>query len=214
MSAATERALSDAADPVEERALGDMPIDVSETPTPETFNVDEWIAGVRPTRRSVRIFARGDLIAAMEVIADRIREADDDADVDDLIDRFEALKAEFQSGLTVTVEKRSSDWERKFRKDFIRDAKLSVKMRRDDSNDMDGPADERGRVVLHQLAAQIVSPTFTYEQLTALEDANEGELAKLLRALNEVNRTVAEAQDVMTADFSRRRSGNRERPGS
>lgn len=172
-------------------------VDVAPELTPETFDVTEWLAGVRPTRRAVTLYASGHVLARMDQIADRINRLPNGAEVDELVAEFEELKAQFLDGRTFVIEGRSSEW----RGEFTRVAKERLGMKGD------GTPEQRRTVMLEMLAEQMVSPVVTVEQLDRLGDANEGELSKLLVAQTFANEQLAEASAVVTLDFSSRRSG-------
>lgn len=187
---------------MDERALSDFIDTTPALPEPQDFDLAAFIGGVRPTRRSVRIHARADLIGRLEQIADRIDALPDGAEVDALIDEAERMQAEFAAGVWFTIEKRSSEWVKHFRDDTAKTYGLD-------------PESEDGRVslLLHQLAAQIITPSgVTYDHLRAMFDTNEGELNKLIVALTMANEQIAEAAKVVTLDFSRRRSGQKAAP--
>lgn len=190
-----ERSLADVqADPeVVEPSL----VDTTVEPTPENFDLDAWIDGVRPTRKSVKLYPSAHLVARMEELAVEIDNADDDDNVDHLIDEFEQAREQFKDGVWFTVEQRASEWQRQFRKDLAKRHNLK------DDTDHDAET-----ISLYQLAAQLVQPEgVTFNQLRKLQQSNEGELAKLINAMIIANRDVAEQSGVLRRDFSERRSG-------
>ena len=197
----------------EERSLGDVLqvdesaiVDSSVTPVPEDFDLDAWLDGVRPTRRSVKLYPNAHLVARLEEIADRIDNTPDGENVDALIDEFEQVKAQLQSGVWFTVEKRSSEWVAQFQKDLAK--RLNLDLSRKGDGTAKNPKDST-TVSLHQLAAQIVSPEgVTYNHLRKLVDHNEGEAIKLLNAMESANNTLAEGAGVLDRDFSERRSAS------
>lgn len=182
----------------DERSLADVPdVDSSPEVTPENFDLDGWLAGIRPTRRSVKLHAEGHLIARLEELAERIDAAPEGVDVDELIAEFERVRDQFNTGVWFTVEKRSSEWSKRFRKDLSKRHNLKP-----DDNEGDNII-----ATLHQLAEQIVTPTgITYQHLRDMLDANEGELNKLILTMTNANTQLAESAGVLTRDFSERRS--------
>lgn len=207
--------------PTDESSLADTPVDVSAAPivdttevvTPQDFDMTKFIAGVRATRRSVKLFPNAHMVARMEEIAQQIDEADDDADVDALIVEFEQCKAAFHDGVWFTIEKRSSEWEKAFKKRTLKKLGFTEKDLESDEDDEVNPA--KIKVLLHQLAAQIVAPHgVTVTNLERMLVANEGELNKLIVCMSMANSALAESSPVLTRDFSQRRSGNRPRKGS
>lgn len=142
--------------------------------TPETFDLAAWIAGVTPVQRTVTLYARGDLFAALSALESRYDEAKRAANVDDM----RALKEQMHevadqiraSALDVTVQGRSVDWVQRFRKDM----------------------EERGldsdRATLEQLAAQITAPEgLTVDMLATLRDRIEPQVVALVQAVATVN---------------------------
>lgn len=195
----------------DEVSLGDAPmvsdvegVDVSPSPVPESFDMAEWLAGVRPTRRAVRLFPNAHLVAELDKLADEIDSMPADADVDPLIDRFEALRQQYNDGVWFTVEKRSTEWLRAFRARVAEAEGLDLK-----ASDLEARAAAEIRVGHAVAAACIVEPKMTADQFAALSEANEGEAAKLVNLVNIVNDKLAESSEVLTRDFSRRRSVSR-----
>ena len=68
-----------AAEPVEDAAIGEGSVDVSAEVSSEDFDWGAWLEGARPTRRSVRLNVRGDLVGVMEAAAQRYEAGDDAA---------------------------------------------------------------------------------------------------------------------------------------
>ena len=181
--------------------LADVAVDVTPELTPEGFDVDAWIAGVRPTRRAVQLFARSDLIARLDELAARIGGADDDEAAGPLIDEFEGLRAEYLSGVWWTVEGRSPEWVERFRTETKKALGLTG-----DPSGVDAI-----RLVSEQIAEQLVSPRASARQLVQLAETNAGEWRKLAVALELVNQRLGEKSDVLTLDFSSRRSASARR---
>ena len=184
--------------------------------TPQTFDSSAFLRGVRPTRRSVQIVERADLVADLERLQGMFNEADE-ADDDEACERiaaeFEAVAEEFHASKRwYTVEKRSSEWVDHFRERTVEEHGLTLPAKEPRN------ADERSAVAemsLRQLAEQIVAPSgVTYEDLRALYDHNEGELVKLLAAMTMANQQHAGSAQVATPGFSLRRSEKKATAGS
>lgn len=175
-------------------------------PAPTDFDMESFIAGVRPTRRSVKLFPQAHLVARLEQIATLIDEAPADADVDALVDEFEQVKQQFRDGVWFTVEKRSQEWVERFRLDA--EKQLGLKRTTDNGDGEKTLSNEDALAIsMHQLAAQIVVPEHvTFEQLNTLRETNEGEASKLMACMLNVNNQLAQASQVLTRDFSARRS--------
>jgi len=195
-----------------ERSLADVstegPTGVDTTPhlpAPKDFDMAAFLEGVRPTRRSIKLYPHAHLVARLDELAAEIEQAPAGADVDDLIDEFEQVKGQFRAGVWFTVEKRSGDWIEHFRTQT--EKQLGFKRTRNDDGQDVLKDSEATTISLHQLAKQIVVPTgVTYDQLRALADTNEGEASKLLRCMFNVNIDLAQGAEVLTRDFSARRS--------
>lgn len=187
--------------------------DTSPTLDPGTFKIDRFAEGMRPTRRTIKLHERADLVGVMDEIADRIESAPEDADVDDLIDAFNQARDAFLAGVTYwTVEKRSSEWVMDRWEAYAKANSIRL--------DKDGDTDdrkERLRLIIDQLVGQIVEvksdsgdvadlSTVTHERLRVIYDTNEGELNKLVYAMNDANQAIAQSARVLTRDFSLRYS--------
>ena len=184
-----------------EEALAGV-VDTTVEPTPEGFDIEAFIAGVRPTRRSVKLYPHAHLVARMEQIATELDSTPDGPEADALIDEFERIRADFEAGVWFTVEKRSSEWVDAFRADAVAALKITTNT---DGEPTD--ASDKMRVLLRQLAAQIVEPAgVTAGQLEQIGQANEGELNKLIVAMTFANEEMAQSAKVLTLDFSSRRS--------
>ena len=193
-----------------ERSLADVVptpiVNTSIKPTPEGFDLAEFVAGVRPTRRAVQIFPLGHLIAQLEEIEAQIDAAGDDDDVDDLVDEFERIRDQFRDGVWFEIEKRSAEWVKKFDKDVEKRLGL-VRKPKGGGMRPELSEDDLTTVTLHRLAAQIVTPDgMTYDLLTRMLEGNEGEVAKLMQCMTQANNELAESAEVLTRDFSARRS--------
>ncbi|HET7398997.1 MAG TPA: hypothetical protein VFJ94_10790 [Intrasporangium sp.] len=182
---------------------------------PATFDLDDFIAGMRPTRRTVKIHERGDLIGVMDEIVDRIDSTPEDQDVNDLIAAYEQAKQAFLAHTAYwTVEKRSSEWVTDRWATYARANGLTLD-KDGDTTDMKA----RLRLLIDQLVGQVVevkpaggAPVpvqVTHERLRRMYDANEGELNKLMYAMTDANQAVAQSARVLTRDFSQRSSTGR-----
>ena len=157
----------------EELTMSDLtPTNPTETVTPETFDLAAWIAGVTPVQRTVTLYARGDLFAALSALETRYDEAKRAANVDDMRALKEQMRAAQikASALDITVQGRSAEWVQRFRKDM-------------DERGIDGD-----QATLEQLAAQITAPTgLTVDMLATLRDRIEPQVVALVQAVATVN---------------------------
>ena len=183
--------------------------DVSEPLAAEDLDFAAFTRGVRPTRRAVRIYPRGDLIGVMESIVDAIDQAGD-GDVDHLIDEYESARDLYHStSMLVVVEARSSEWVAQFR--TVRAEQMGATVDWSDSDDADTKV-VRHAILTEQLAAQIVTPqAVTADDLQFLIEQAEGEAGKLFAAMALANGQQSTAAKVLTLDFSQRRSRPRRR---
>ena len=185
-----------------ERSLGDV-VDTTPPITPQNFDITAFVQGWRPYRRSVRMYAAGDLIGQLNILAGLIDAAGDDTDVDALIDEFERIRAQFQEPRWFTVEKRSVEWVAHF---WTR-AEVEIGAQR-----VDGKLtpDDTRLIALHQMVAQIVNPTgVTVEHLQAILAEDPSALDELTAAILDVNKTRPQDAEVLTRDFSRKRSAKK-----
>ena len=143
---------------------------------PETFDLAAWAAGVRRARHTVRLYARGDLLADLDVLRAQIRDAGltgDKTKLGRLRRQAHALVEEMESSaLDVVVEARSASWIRAFA---------------DERRDMD----ETDRAV-EMICAQVVEPAgFTPDLYRQLSEVIEPQVQQIAAAVVAVNsRTV------------------------
>lgn len=189
---------------------GDEVRDDTPSLEPKDFDADAFLRGVRPTVRSVRIFDRADLIGPIEELADEIDRTPGHVDVDDKIDQLEQLREQFLAGTWYSCEGRSDEWVTAFRAESA--ARLGLDVGDWAEKPDDAQAKARERVLVEQLAEQVVRPgSVTTEALLALAAANGPEFAKLLVCMSYANAQPAGSAQVLTRDFSQRRS--KKRPG-
>lgn len=184
------------------------PEDETEAPTEEDYDFGAFVEGVRPTRRSVVLYGRGDLRASYDELSDAIQIGEaagkDMGEQRALLE--EAADELLGSGRKVVVEARSTDWVQQ----FFKDAKKRG-INPEAKGLSDGQRLEQTRkLILEQIAAQIVYPRkgVSADALAKLQSVNEVEIDKLYRAVRDAN-----AKPAVTADFLQARSGTR-RSGS
>ena len=196
----------------DERSLADEapePSDVSEPAERGPLSVDEFLAGVRAVRRQVWLRPNLHLFADLERLVGEIEAAPDGADLDDLIDEYESIKARFEQSERWVVEQRSHERRRHVREQAAKAVGYTLTE--------DGAAvvgDDVHQSMLdelsaHEVADHVVEPEgVTGEQIRALHQASPGESNLLTSAIIRVNRVVDEkvASEVLR-DFSSRRSG-------
>ena len=179
----------------------DSSIDITVAPTVDDFDFQDWLEGVRPTRRAVRLYARADLIGRMEEIAGEAADAEKLGDSDalaGLVDEMETLRETFDaSAHWFVVEARSPEWVDDFHRIRARD----MGVRKGEPGER-----QKQQILLEQLAEQIVTPSgVTAEALAVMLDRSAGELNKLIVAMTFANQQVADSAGVLKLDFSSRR---------
>lgn len=194
-------------------------VDTSPDIDAATFDLAGFIGGVRPTRRTVALYGRADLVGAMDEAANRYDHAQDDDEAERCLSIYEQAKAAFLASVTHwTVEKRSSEWIADRWEQYAKAHSIPL----DDGETKDLKA--RLRLLTDQLAGQVVevkdhagntvARDVTADDLRALYDANEGEFNKLLYAMTDANASFAQSARVLTRDFSRKSSTARSGQGS
>lgn len=185
-----------------DESLADAVIDTTPDLDAETFDFAGFLAGVRPTRRSVKIYPRADLIGVMEGLVEAYAEEKDRAKAAAILKDYEAARDEFDTSARMfTVEGRSAEWVEDFR------ANAASRLGVDPGWDAQEPTPEmvkaRETILLHQLAEQLVNPVgATAQGLRTLGERNEGELKKLVVAMSFANDALAQSAKVVSPDFS------------
>jgi len=166
----------------------------------EKFDFAAFVAGAKPTRRAVTLYARGDLKAQLDRVAEELTLAEKAGDTKraaqlrkdgkQVVDEMSAPGAV----IDVVIEGRSDDW----------------LTRTGDALEKDGVTDEAEKV-LRRVAAQVVEPEgVTYELLEQFRQVSEPQVRKVVVAA-----TLANSQPVdVSADFLRASSAKTSGRGS
>ena len=185
-----------------ERSLGDA---VEPELAPETFDVAAFAAGQRPGRRSVNVRTRLDLYPQLEELVERINAADPSANIDDLIDEFDAIKAKMQ--VRFVFEQRSPEWVREFYTQAARDMGIKTKNGTKDALRGKFTQEQAVELACRLIAAQCVEPAgVTHEAILELQRTDPTEVDRLSQAVADVN---AQRSEALGLDFSQRRSTSR-----
>jgi hypothetical protein len=177
-----------------------------------TFNPVAWVQGMRPNRRTVKLYLGNDLVGQLDELADRIETAGPDVDVSADVEEFERLRQEYLAGHTYwVVEGRSSEWITKCWEDIATQKRIRLNKQADTDNQKD-----RLELILGQLSQQIVevrSPDgqtsrdpISVEVLRSMFTANEREFNKLVYAMSDVNQIPSDRSEALTRNFSQRSS--------
>lgn len=164
-----------------------------------TFNFAAFVSGAKPTRRAVTLYARGDLRARIDLLAEEADLAEKNGDTK----RVAALRKEAGevieemsapgAVIDVLVEGRSSDWVEKV----------------ETALEKDGVTDETERT-LRRVAAQIIAPEgVTYELLEQFRIVSEPQVKKLVVAATMANLQPIGIDVPFSRGSSAARSGRR-----
>ena len=177
------------------------------------LSVDEFLSGVRAQRRSVRIRPNLHVLADMQRLVDEIDDSPEGADVDDLIDEYEAARAVFEASERWVVEQRTPERRKHVRREAAK--VLGIDLREDgetvEGDDFDQT--KAAQLEAHVIADHVVEPEgVTAEQVTALYEATPGEFQKIDFAIVQVMRVLDEDSAAgVLRDFSSRRSAKTRR---
>ena len=166
-------------------------VTLEDAPDPKTFDFAAFVAGIRPTRRAVTIYSRGDLAAERDLLAARISESQDAQrpakERTAMQKRLKEITEEITaSAIDVVVEGRSSEWVSKLNQALVKDG-----------------VDDGVVRSSHIIAEQVVQPEgVTAELLEQIRKVSEPQWVALSQATTSANN----GQGV-TPDFSRGRSG-------
>lgn len=179
--------------------------DVTGEITEEDYDFGAFVEGSRSTRLAVRPAMRGDLLAEMDTIVMQVEDAEKAGAsaevVDGLVEKYTALKDEFESSRRrVVVEARSSG-----RRDrLVKRLEREGLQRPGKKSTPEQHTKYTTEVMLALLADQIVFPTkgLTVDALRRLLDVNEPALNLIYAAAEKANKSPAK---VVTPDFLRGR---------
>ena len=193
-----------------ERSLGEAPEQPEEQPEldPAGYDIADYAGGIRPGRRRVTIQPRPDLYPDLQRLIERIDEAPEDANVDDLIDEFDRLRDLMR--VEWVLERRSPEWTVEFYRQAARDMGVEVKNGAHDVARADFTEEQAAEVGMRCILAQTVETSdghdWTLEDMRRLREVAPEQVDVLADAVAKVNAGHAEA---LTLDFSRRRSTSR-----
>lgn len=183
--------------PVDDDVLGSSTEveDITEDVTPEDFDFDAFVAGVRPGRRAVRITMRADLVADIDKIAVEA-ESVEDSNGDEMWELYERLQETKQqiwdSQRTFVVEGRSDHRRRQVVKKM---EKLGFEKPGKKASD-DEQRDYYHEVALHCLADGIVTPSnVTVDGLRKLYEISSAEIDKLSGAFQDASNNPTKGVD-------------------
>lgn len=195
----TDEVLTDATPPnrgdeVSEETL-EVVRDATEKYNAKDFDFAAFVAGIRPTRRAVTIYSRGDLAAERDLLRARIAESEDvGAPAKDRAEMRKRLKEITQEiadeSIDVVVEGRSSEWVRRLNEALVKDGVEDLAVR-----------------TSHIIAEQTVEPGgVTAELLEQIRKVSEPQWAALSHATQAANQG-----EGVAPDFSRGRSATSRR---
>lgn len=146
----------------------------SDTIDTQTFDIVAWVNGVQPVRRGTTVYARGDLLADLDILREQIGEEREagrvqqvaalSAQADEIAETIRA------SAVDIVVEARSGEWLEQFWK-TCKDAEMSQE-----------------DTYLAQVAAQIVAPEgFTGALLREFSEKSPHQAALIFGLVHEAN---------------------------
>ena len=170
----------------------------SEALTPEGFDLTAWLAGIRPSRRATTIYGRPDLLATIDVLSERVIEAEaarDNVEVANLVGQIrDAREAMSASAVDVVVEASSEQTQADLR------TALGIKEGIDLTEEQ----------VLGWIAAHIAAPAgFDTAAMKALNAVSPRQVAKIGAAVRVANETAP----AVPAPFSPASSSGRRARG-
>lgn len=163
----TDLSLNESTRPADDESLAGTPTAFGDV----QFDLGKWIAGVLPTRRSVPVYQRGDLLAALDDVSAQESLARGAAR-ESLTERAREITDELVASRVVfVVEGRTSAW--------VTDHAAQLEKR--------GVKDATD-ILLHQLADQIIEPAgVTFDHLKALAAVSEPQVVRLVEAMTAAN---------------------------
>lgn len=190
------------AEVIDDSLAGDDIVDITEDVTPEDFDFDAFVDGVRPGRRAVRVTMRADLVAEIDQIAIQAEALEDPngEEAQALLNRFEQIKEQITASQKVfVVEARS---EHRMRQIVKQMEKLGV-TKPGKKADEDEIREYNEELALRRLADAIVVPSnVSVDGLRKINEVAESEINKLFGALHDANTNPTKSVDP---NFSLRR---------
>lgn len=187
---------------LDESLAGDDVVDITEDVTPEDFDFDAFVDGVRPGRRAVRVTMRADLAAEIDQIAIQADALEDPngEEAQTLLDRFEQIKEQIAASQKVfVVEARS---EHRMRQIVKQMEKLGI-TKPGKKADEDEIREYNEELALRRLADAIVVPSnVSVDGLRKINEVAESEINKLFGALHDASTNPTKSVDP---NFSLRR---------
>ena len=160
---------------------------------PETFDLDAWIEGADRPQHSVTVYQKAGLIADLDALAERIKNADDDevdgpamgGGVGKLRAEYANLAQQFHdSALTVRVQS------------LTKDEQAEIEKANPDLNNTE--------LGYHVIAAALVSPKATAEQTRKINKViGDAQFGQIIKAYHRANQEAP----VVSADFLPKSSG-------
>lgn len=178
-------------------------VDITPELKVEDFDLDEFVAGARKSRRAVTITSRPDLVAELDKIAARAADLpeDDEESAQNLLDEYEDLRLQIKASQRIfVVEARSLHRARQIQKQLEKRG-ITEPGKKATEEDV---RDYNETLAYHRLADGIVIPSgVTPETLQAMAEVLEPEVNKLLGAFQAANEKAPGRE--IDIPFSRRR---------
>ena len=175
-------------DATTEQQINDEPTGGARGSEPSETNPDlwAWVQGVRPTRRSATVYARFDLQARLDELAELIPRLSGDQQAAAEAEASELQAEIMASGLTFIFEGRSQSWMQQ----FVEDMKARGVTESED-------------ILLAQMAAQCVTPEgVTADVFRQIAEMQPVQFATVVTALVDANTTTPHANPLFLAKSS------------
>lgn len=170
---------------------------MSKTVTPAEFDFDAWLSGASRPTRSVNVYQRGDLLAEADALAAKIEAAElvergdqessiaDHSDADAMREQYAELAEEYyESALTLKFRALDRDEWAEVLRAAVQDDEVST--------------DDHRELSLRTIAAALVSPPLSVDQLRSLRDvAGDVQFDRVVEKYNELKSGSVEP----SADF-------------
>ena len=187
---------------LDETLAGDDVVDITNDLTPEDFDFDAFVDGVRPGRRAVRVTGRADLAAEVDQIAIQAEALEDPngEEAQALYDRFEQIQAQITASQHVfVVEARSDHRGRQIVKQMEKQG-ITEPGKKASQDEIQEWNEE---VAIRRLADAIIIPSnVTVDVLKKFQERVPSEVNKLFGAFHQVNTNPIKGVDP---NFSLRR---------
>lgn len=186
----------------------------TETPTPETFNLDDWLNDANLPEESCRVYKRGDVISELSSLREQIEDQEaaltltqtDREKLLDLWERYEELLTVFgDSAITVYVQAVPRSKLREIKKQMEKREKAEEWDRQRGNEEFGYATIAESIVGLQEPGKDRFAVRFSAKDARLLEDKiGSGQFGAIMQAKTRADSAIKEPD----ADFLRKRSGD------